>query len=45
MFCLEFFGYNLEKAVSTIITVKDNLNHSIDVDLIGIEQEHLNNHK
>ncbi len=40
--CLEFFGYDLGKAVSAIVAVKDSVDNSTDVDLIGME--HLDSH-
>ncbi|MEO1939366.1 DUF3683 domain-containing protein [Candidatus Thioglobus sp.] len=35
--CLEFFGHDLNKAVSAIVTIKDNVDGSDDVDLVGME--------
>jgi len=35
--CLEFFGYNLEKAVSAIVAVKESVDENPDIDLIGME--------
>ena len=35
--CLEFFGHDLDNAVSAIVAVKDAVDASIDVDLVGME--------
>jgi FAD/FMN-containing dehydrogenase/Fe-S oxidoreductase len=35
--CLEFFGYDLDRAVSAIVAIKDSVDSSKDVDLIGME--------
>jgi hypothetical protein len=35
--CLEFFGYDLDRAVSAIVAIKDSVDGSKDVDLIGME--------
>jgi FAD/FMN-containing dehydrogenase len=34
---LEFFGYDLDRAVSAIVAIKDSVDGSKDVDLIGME--------
>jgi hypothetical protein len=34
---LEFFGYDLDRAVSAIVAIKDSVDDSKDVDLIGME--------
>ncbi len=35
--CLEFFGHDLNKAVSAIVEIKDSVDASNDVDLVGME--------
>ncbi len=35
--CLEFFGYDLDRAVSAIVAIKDSVDNSKYVDLIGME--------
>ncbi len=35
--CLEFFGHDLDKAVSAIVAIKDSIQENSDVDLIGME--------
>ncbi|MDC9715537.1 MAG: DUF3683 domain-containing protein, partial [Gammaproteobacteria bacterium] len=35
--CLEFFGYDLNKAVSAIVAIKDSVDNDIYVDLVGME--------
>lgn len=35
--CLEFFGYDLKSAVSSIVEIKDGINKNKKVDLIGME--------
>jgi len=35
--CLEFFGHDLDNAVSAIVAVKDSVDSSADIDLVGME--------
>lgn len=35
--CLEFFGHDLDNAVSAIVAIKDSVDDSPDVDLVGME--------
>ncbi|RUA04741.1 MAG: FAD-linked oxidase, partial [Gammaproteobacteria bacterium] len=35
--CLEFFGYDLECAVSSIVDIKDSVDSNSEVDLVGME--------
>ncbi len=35
--CLEFFGHDLDRAVSAIVAVKDSVDNSTEVDLVGME--------
>ncbi|TEU21885.1 MAG: FAD-binding oxidoreductase, partial [Gammaproteobacteria bacterium] len=35
--CLEFFGHDLDNAVSAIVAIKDNVDGNQDVDLVGME--------
>jgi len=35
--CLEFFGHDMDNAVSAIVSVKDSVDENFDVDLIGME--------
>ncbi|SMN13346.1 FAD/FMN-containing dehydrogenases [Bathymodiolus heckerae thiotrophic gill symbiont] len=35
--CLEFFGYDLDKAVSAIVAIKNSVDNDANVDLIGME--------
>ncbi|HBA96067.1 MAG TPA: FAD-linked oxidase, partial [Gammaproteobacteria bacterium] len=35
--CLEFFGHDLDNAVSAIVAIKDNVDSNQDVDLVGME--------
>ena len=35
--CLEFFGHDLDNAVSAIVAIKDSVDNNNDVDLIGME--------
>ncbi len=35
--CLEFFGHDLDNAVSAIVAIKDSVDSNQDVDLVGME--------
>lgn len=35
--CLEFFGHDLDKAVSAIVAIKESVKENTDVELIGME--------